>query len=155
MYCTSHTEDYVKEMYFKLGVLNPEQLDFLNIGNKLGIKVFYWKEHSQAVFLRDYAYIFLNQYLNNQQKWQDFCHELGHVLLHSGNQKQMTKSFIEYQESKANQFMYHACVPSFMLDQLSIDLTRESINLVQQLFNVEYNFALQRLTQYINNRILC
>ncbi|RTQ87964.1 ImmA/IrrE family metallo-endopeptidase [Lysinibacillus telephonicus] len=46
---------------------------------------------------------------------QEFYHELGHVVLHIGNQRQMTDSFRRYKESKANHFMYHACVPTFMI----------------------------------------
>ncbi|WP_225230199.1 hypothetical protein [Ureibacillus galli] len=63
----------------------------------------------------------------------------------------MTKSFREYQEAKANNFMYH--VPTFMLEQLEItDYTNESIKLIQSLFNVEKAFALHRLTQYLNKK---
>lgn len=45
--------------------------------------------------------------------------------------------------------MYHACVPSFMLDFLEIkDLTTSTLHKIQGLFNVEYDFAQQRLKQY-------
>lgn len=30
----------------------------------------------------------------------------------------MSPLFREYQENKANNFMYHACVPTFMLDEI-------------------------------------
>ncbi|MCS1383525.1 hypothetical protein NXZ75_15050, partial [Lysinibacillus sphaericus] len=60
--------------------------------------------------------------------------------------------FREYQEYKANNFMYHACVPSFMLDELEpSDLTVEN---VQRLFNVEYDFAFKRLEQYRSKKLL-
>lgn len=75
-------EDFVKEMYQRISILKPLQLNFRFIAAKLGIKVFYWKEQSQALFLKDYPYIFINEQLNEQQQWQDFGHELGHVLLH-------------------------------------------------------------------------
>lgn len=155
MYSTSHTEDFVKELYTKIGILEPQQLQFQFIASRLGINVFYWPEPSQALFLKDYAYIFLNENVTDQKKWQEFCHELGHVLLHAGNQCQISPSFREYQESKANHFMYHACVPFFMLDELQInDYTNESVLLVQQQFNVEKEFAVHRLTQYLNKRLL-
>jgi len=148
MYYMSHTEDYVKEMFIKIGIFTPQQLNFLHISNKLGIKIFYWNEPSQAVFIKDYSYIFLNQYLSDQQKWQDFCHELGHVLLHVGNQKRMTKSFRDYQEAKANHFMYHTCVPSFMLSDLKSDYL--STYHISKKFNVTEDFARIRLEQYMN-----
>ncbi|RNC98295.1 ImmA/IrrE family metallo-endopeptidase [Lysinibacillus halotolerans] len=149
----SHIEDFVKEFYTRMDINDPLQLNFKKVSSKLGIRVFYWNESSQALFLNNYSYIFLNNQLTEQAMWQDFCHELAHVLLHVGNQRQMPKSFREYQEAKANNFMYHACVPTFMLEQLEItDYTNESIKLIQTLFNVEKAFALHRLTQYLNKK---
>lgn len=135
-------------------ILEPHQLDYQHISAELGIKLFHWYEHSQALFLKDRPYIFLNVHQSNQQKWQDFCHELGHVLLHAGNQRRLSTAFVNYQEAKSNLFMYHACVPSFMLDQLDInDYTSETINLITELFCVEGPFAAKRLEQYINHKL--
>ena len=149
---TTYTEIFIKELYNRLGILTPQNLDFQTIATQLCIQVFYWKDSSQALFLKNHAYIFLNEVLTKQQQWQDFCHELGHVLLHTGNQPRMYPLFREYQEYKANNFMYHACVPSFMLDELEhSDLTVEN---VQRLFNVEYDFAFKRLEQYRRKKLL-
>ncbi|MEQ6048477.1 ImmA/IrrE family metallo-endopeptidase [Lysinibacillus capsici] len=79
--------------------------------------------------MKEHTYIFLNNQLTICQSWQDFGHELGHVLLHMGNQQRMYPLFREYQEYKANNFMYHACVPSFMLDELEpTELTSRMYN---------------------------
>lgn len=153
LYSTSYTEDFIREFYTKIDVLKPQQLQFQVIASKLGVNVFYWPESSQALFMRQIPYIFINKHLSQQQQWQNFCHELAHVLLHTGNQRQMTSSFREYQEARANLFMYHACVPTFMLQQLNIDdYSAETVLLIQKLFNVEKEFALYRLTQYINKK---
>ena len=59
----------------------------------------------------------------------------------------------KYQEYKANSFMYHACIPTFMLNELSInDYSSSTVLKVSKLFQVEYDFALKRLTQYIQNK---
>ena len=156
MYTMSHTEDLIKEMYLRIGIFNPHQLNYHKIAKKLGVKVFYWEDTSQALFLKDLACIFLNKNLTQQQMWQEFCHELAHVLFHWGNQRRMSESFRKYQEAKANQFMYHACVPSFMLNDLNLnDITYESVQLVSKLFNVEYTFARKKLTQYVNKNVYC
>lgn len=152
MNCTTHTEDFIKELYTRLGILTYQQLDFLKIARNLEIQLFYWKDSSQALFMKDHPYIFLNEQLTNQQMWQDFCHELAHVLLHSGHQGRMSPLFREYQEYKANNFMYHACVPSFMLDEL--EPTELTVENVQRLFNVEYDFAFKRLEQYRSKKLL-
>lgn len=149
---TTHTENFIKDLFNKMDITKPNHLNISNISIKLRIQIFYWKDVSQALFLKEKAYIFLNNQLTPPQQWQDFCHELGHVLLHTGNQQRMYPLFREYQEYKANNFMYHACVPSFMLDELEpSELTVEN---VQRLFNVEYDFAFKRLEQYRSKKLL-
>lgn len=149
----SHLEEFIQKFYSNMGIFTPQQLHFQEVASKLGINVYYWPNTSQALFMKNIAYIFLNEHLNERQKWQDFNHELAHVLLHAGNQNNITESFRKYQEHKANHFMYHACVPTFMLDTLNIkDYTYNTILMVQNLFNVEYVFATKRLEQYINNK---
>lgn len=155
---TTYTEDFIKKMYYQIGITKPHQLQISRIANALGIKVFYWKRTSQALFEGHYVYIFLDERLSESELWQDFCHELSHILQHNGHQGyrgKMPMLWVEYQEYKANNFMYHACMPSFMLDMLNItDYTFPTILVLQRLFNVEYDFALKRTMQYLNNRKL-
>ncbi|XRD23498.1 ImmA/IrrE family metallo-endopeptidase [Lysinibacillus fusiformis] len=61
-------------------------------------------DSSQALFIDGRHYIFLNENQSPQQQWQDFCHELSHVLLHTGDQFHMYPLFREYQEFKVQQF---------------------------------------------------
>lgn len=151
----SHLEDYIKDFYTKIGITTPTLLDFRVIAARIGIKVFYWPDNSQALFAKEKPFIFLNASLNKQQQWPEFGHELSHVLLHTGDQFFMSPLFREYQEFKANNFMYHFCMPTFMLDELEIyDCTTQTVMQLQGLFNVEYEFALKRLTQYLNNKIM-
>lgn len=151
MICTTHTEDFIKELYNKIGITKPSLLKSQKIATPLNIQVFYWNRTSQALFDGSQVFIFLNDQLPEPQLWQDFCHELGHVLLHTGHQDRMKKTWIEYLENKANNFMYHACVPSFMLDKMDPDTL--TVQDVQQLFNVEYEFAMKRLTQYLSRKM--
>lgn len=149
----TYTESYVATLYERIGIDTPQQLDFQLIASRLGIKVFYWPEQSQALFFKDAGYIMLNNALSPQQQWQDFTHELGHILLHTGSQTRLPKSFVEYQEFKAKQFMLHASVPTFMLENLALsDATQPNILLVQQLFNVEEEIATKRLNSYLERK---
>lgn len=152
---TTYTEDYIESLYTKIGILLPHQLDVNEIAGKLGILIYFWDNPSQVLFLSGRAYIFLNQDLSPKQVWQDFCHELCHVLLHSGSQEKMPYSWIEYQEWKANNFMVQACVPTFMLNNITLPGTEDkAIQLIQELFNVEWDFAYKRLEQYKNNKFM-
>lgn len=149
----THLEDYVQQFYTRLDITDPTLLHFEVVAFRMGLKVYYWSDSSQALFANQKPYIFLDESLTQQQQWQDFCHELAHVLLHTGDQFYMYPLFREYQEYKANNFMYHACMPTFMLDEMQLyDYLPQTVVKLQELFNVEYDFALKRLTQYLNKR---
>ncbi|MFB8734155.1 ImmA/IrrE family metallo-endopeptidase [Bacillus sp. SL00103] len=49
----------------------------------------------------------LNRSLSPEEQWQDFAHELCHVLKAYRQSFQMNKLFRELQEFQAKQFMYH------------------------------------------------
>ncbi|MEK4760808.1 ImmA/IrrE family metallo-endopeptidase [Viridibacillus sp. FSL E2-0187] len=148
-YCYSHLEDFVKSFYSRLHIYQPTDLNMFQIAKELRIKVFFWPNGSQALFFEQTGYIFLNNELSPQQQWQDFTHELCHVLLHSGDQMHLHPLFVEYQEHKAKNFAMHAAIPTFMLDELyRIHKYRLSVWMIQEMFNVEENFAKKRLIQY-------
>ena len=152
---TTYTEDFIESLYTKIGISLPHQLDINEIASKLGILVYFWDNPSQVLFLGGRAYIFLDQDLTSNQMWQDFCHELCHVLFHSGSQEKMPYSWIEYQEWKANNFMGQACVPTFMLNKITLPESEDkAIQLIQELFNVEWAFAYKRLKKYNNNKFM-
>ena len=92
---TTHTEDFVKELYLKIDITKPYQLNYKTIANALGIRVFPapYDGPSQALFVKNTPFIFLNRKLTPPQMWQDFCHELNHVLQHSGNQNYLLNTW--------------------------------------------------------------
>lgn len=146
----NHLEDYIKTIYTQLKIDAPELLELKTIAKKLDIKLFYWEDKSQAILYDDMSVIFIDSRISPEKQWQEFNHELCHVLIHAGDQLIMPPLFREYQEFKANNFMYHACVPTFMLDKLEIhDCSAITINRIQELFNVEYDFANTRIENYI------
>lgn len=149
----THTEDYIKKLYLELGITKPLDLKINVLAAHFDITVFYWPEDSRALFAKKKAFILINEHLSMIQKRQDFFHEFSHVLTHAGSQRTLPKAFVDYQEYKANHFMYHAAVPSFMLDELEInDATEFTITLIQHQFNVDYDFACKRLTNYLNRK---
>lgn len=150
----THLEDYIQHFYNQLGIYSPTQLTEEEIAQKLDIAIYYWTESSQALFIKDHSFIFLNHMLLPNFKWQEFCHELGHVLLHTGDQMQLPYSFVEYQEYKANNFALHAAAPTFMIDQLDLPNTyQEAVRLLQDTFHISLTFACKRLDHYINNHV--
>lgn len=153
MYYT-HLEDYIKNLYLSLSIHSPSQLDMKYIAKKLNIRLRFFDEESESNFYGGIPRIFLNEHLSIQEQWQDFAHELCHILLHSGNQRFIPYDFLLYQEIKANNFMYHFCVPTFMLEKIDLPKHKnESIKLVSELFNVTPPFAGKRLEMYENKVI--
>ncbi len=149
MYQTSYLEEHIEDLYKYLAIYKPEQLDKYEIGNKLNIGIYLVSGESEAFCSNERNYIFLNRDLNHQERWQDFGHELCHVRRHSGHQGKVSPMFRELQEWQADNFMYHFCVPTFMLQNLKLPPEiRQAIPIVADTFNVELEFAEERLHRY-------
>ncbi len=141
----NHLEDYIHQLYLNIDITSPEQLNINHIATKLKIFVFLGAHKSMCY--RNMIYI--DSRLSKEEQWQQFAHELCHVLWHSGNQLGIYPPFREYQEWKANSFASHFCVPTFMLEQLNLPAEyNQALFLIQTIFNVEENFAKKRLNQH-------
>lgn len=136
----THIEDYINELYKILSISTPEQIEIENIASELGICLSYGG--TSFTYKNDIVI----QRSTNQREWQTFGHEVCHYLRHCGYQLNMNKLFIDLQEYQANNFAYHFCIPTFMLDKLY----NYNANDIALLFNVEFEFALRRLEMYQN-----
>ena len=136
----THLEDFIRNLYLKIGISKPSEIDINVIAQTLGINLYYGNT----------TFIFGNNIVikrsNKQQEWIDFAHELCHYLRHTGFQVAMHPMFIDLQEWQANHFAYHFCVPTFMLE----DLEEVTVYEIMNLFNVCYDFASKRIEMYQN-----
>ncbi|MFJ7933668.1 ImmA/IrrE family metallo-endopeptidase [Sporosarcina sp. NPDC096371] len=145
----SHLEDYVKNLYTSIGINNPEQLNKNSIAVRLGITLYAFNGTSEGVYSNGRQYIFLNRNLTRRGQWQEFGHELCHILRHAGNQKKMPRTFIDYQEWQAENFALHFCIPTFML--MHLELPKDfylAARMVRETFHVTYEFAEKRLDMW-------
>ncbi|MEK4030864.1 ImmA/IrrE family metallo-endopeptidase [Pseudobacillus sp. FSL P4-0506] len=146
-------EDYIKELYTTIGIYTPEQLDLQGIAKEMNIRVIYWDEPSQALRSRGRLYIALNKYLNLPQQWQDFSHELCHILRHVGDQSFLPPAFKYLQEWQATNFALNFCVPTFMLEKMTFPWRKqEVIAVIADTFNVELDFAAFRLEKWLRKK---
>lgn len=143
------TEFFIKRLYEAIYINDPYQLCIDKICNRLQLEINYWKFTSAIVELKGKYKVFINENLNLQQQWQDFGHEMKHYFFDGGSQLYLTDQFLGYQETKADYFAYHFCVPTFML----MNIKGVTVNDVMNLFNVEFDFALRRLEMYKNKMI--
>ncbi|MCY9350690.1 ImmA/IrrE family metallo-endopeptidase [Bacillus licheniformis] len=146
----SMLEEEVKKIYMKLNIARPEQIDMERIAAAFRIYLHFEEAESGMFHVNGSYSIVLNNKLTPEQQWEDFAHELCHVLKHCGNQFVMNKMFRQLQEFQANSFMYHFCVPTFMLSKMKLpQLKRDAVQLISDMFNVTPPFAEKRLEMYL------
>ncbi|YCI92527.1 ImmA/IrrE family metallo-endopeptidase [Bacillus sp. PK6-026] len=142
----SHLEEYVKNMYQKFGFFEPHHIDMNRIAAHFNIWIHYENVNSMMIKHDGMYSIILNSSLSKEKQWEDFAHELCHVLKHAGNQLYMNQMFRELQEFQANQFMYHFCVPTFMLLKMDFPQLRcQAAKMIADLFKVTESFAVKRI----------
>lgn len=150
-YHTTLLEETIKDIYCDLNIYHPCQLDILEIADLLNIKV-----HFINLSSRSYkSEIIIDSRLSPEEQWEDFAHELCHVLFQYGNQiLNINSLFLEYQEWKANNFALHFCVPTFMLQQSllnhKIESIPEAIPYIKNRYNVTDEIALKKLIHFRN-----
>lgn len=137
-----------------MGIQRPDQVDIDDVAFKLDIWIHEWKFKSRARSFKGMHSILLDSRISDQEKWQDFGHELCHILNHEGNQIHMPPAFLEFQEVKANNFAMHFCVPTFMILDAGLPCTwNEATLFVMETFNVTESFARKRLLHF-NNQVI-
>ncbi|MGG3798025.1 ImmA/IrrE family metallo-endopeptidase [Metabacillus fastidiosus] len=152
-YQLTQLEENIKNLYINLGIELPYEIDIYHISNELDIWI-YFHPHKSEIFKRNGLFsMFLDEELSVQEQWQDFGHELGHIIRHTGNQHKLAIPFRALQENQANNFMYHFCVPTFMLLNYEINNfmnINDGISFISKAFNVTEEFAKRRLVQFKN-----
>jgi len=150
MYQYSYLEEYIIDLYKKIGISRPKQLKLEYVAKRLDIIVYTFGWPSEAVYANGRQYIYLNRNLTPEQKWQEFAHELGHILRHAGHQRKLHPLFVELQEWQADNFALHFCIPTFMLQRIRLPPDRQAaIYFISETFNVEMEFAEKRLDRYL------
>lgn len=150
-YHTNQTEDYIMKLYQSMSIINPQDIDMVAISTKLNIWLHFAPFGSRAIYRNGLPSIIIDNRKSLHRQWEDFGHELCHILFHVGNQLHIPKMFLDYQEAKAKNFMLHFCIPTFMLRKLDFPDTRlETIHLIAENFNVSFQIANERLLHYEN-----
>lgn len=142
----NNTERYVYHFYNDVGINIHDQLSMEHLAQTFDINIVLWEFTSELTFYKGKYKIFINDTLKRQEQWQDFGHEMAHFCWHSGSQKHLMQTYLDYQESKADYFALHFCIPTFMLRKMK----GVTVYDVMDLFNVEFDFAIRRLEMYKN-----
>lgn len=153
-YVLTEMEKKIERMYKDKNILSPTDLDIQNVANLFNVKVDFSEGPQRAVWDEEFSVIFLNPNHPVEKQKEVFFHELGHPILHCGDQTKIRNShFRELQEAQANQFQLYAAIPFFMLKDLELPpYEYEIINTIKTVFKVPESLATKRLEQ-IKRRI--
>lgn len=144
----NHLEEYVCRFLHLIDVYSPHQLNLENVHTRLGLQLFYIPHNSMAI---DGA-VFLDNRKTESEQWEDFAHEICHVIFHAGDQAVLPLPMREYQEWKAENFAQHLCIPTFMLERLNLPAyEKDAVWMIMETFGVTRIFAEKRLRQYVSN----
>lgn len=153
-YQTTPLEHWVEALYLQHGITEPAQLSMTNLAAKLDIWVYAMDMNSMAVENNEQFSINVDRRLSAKEQWEDFLHELCHVLRHSGNQMIMPDRYVGWQEQDASAFQLYAAIPISMLKKLPLpEQKNEMIALLSEEFQVTHRLAAARIEQ-IQRRVL-
>lgn len=148
-YYPTTLESYIEMLYQHIAINEPYELDIMTISERLKIPTYFYPTGSQAIYFLGGYKINIDPSLSDAEQWQDFGHELCHVLQQYGSQLNMPDEFIYYQENKADNFALYFCVPTFMLEKLELPNYRSgAIEFISDTFNVTIEFAKKRLEKH-------
>ncbi|WP_064467873.1 ImmA/IrrE family metallo-endopeptidase [Lederbergia galactosidilytica] len=146
-------EEDIMNLFLGLNIHKPNEIDIWRIAEELDVWIHHYSEESKTTKFNGSYYILLNDELSPQEEFQDFAHELGHIIRHVGNQHKLRVAFRELQEHQANNFMYQFCVPTYMLQNYEIINyynIEDGVPIIAKDFNVTEEFARKRLIQLRN-----
>lgn len=154
-YHTTQLEQYVEDLYIRIGITEPQQLTIDELSQRLNIWVYYENIRSRAIdSATGMCSMFIDNRLLPQLQWLEFLHELCHLLRHAGNQTIMPSSFLEAQEEEADRFAMYASVPFSILSRLPVpDRRSEAIAYIADEFRIPPDIAEKRLEQ-IQRKVL-
>ena len=152
-YRTTALEDYIKILYEKLGIFHPNERNIYDIAQQLKFSIHHTHFESQYVS-HPFKLINLCTDQNHFERFEDFGHELFHALLDVGSNFMMPQGLRELREFKANNFMYHFCIPTFMLRKLELP-SINTAGFIAETFGVTLLFAKVRLEHYQRRLFQC
>jgi Zn-dependent peptidase ImmA (M78 family) len=150
-YVKTNLEEWIEDQYREMSLYFPRDITFEVIANYFNIHFAFGRGPSFNTVVDNFAAISVDCRESEIEQKQQFFHELCHALLHPGLQTEMSQSFKSLQESKADNFSYHCCIPTFMLLRYEIANfldVEAGVPFIEREFGVTEEFARERLRQF-------
>ncbi|KZN99394.1 ImmA/IrrE family metallo-endopeptidase [Pseudobacillus badius] len=149
-YHTTPLEDWVTQLYIKLEIFHPSQIDEEFIAKKLRIFLHRKPRPSFFEIVGNYLGITIDCRATQEKQREMFFHELCHILRHCGQQSIMPKAFRDLQEWDAQNFVKYAAIPHHLFKY--IDFNQHDLEQhMAELFGVSTELCKTRIEQ-IKNR---
>ncbi|UKS27165.1 ImmA/IrrE family metallo-endopeptidase [Paenibacillus sp. HWE-109] len=145
-------EELISRHYQQGNIHYPSDLDIEMIADLFQIDIAYREDKSFVHCIDDDYFIVIDARLRPEQRREVFFHELGHFLLHYGDQGRMPELFKELQEMQAMHFQYYAAMPYYMLADYRYINPSLLVKTISEEFQLPPKFIERRLEQ-IKRRI--
>lgn len=141
-------EQWTEQLWNQAGIRSVAQLNIEEVADRLNVWIHYMNDTSRALEYLGMRSILIDNRLDRKRQWEEFLHELCHVLRHAGNQTLMPKAFCEGQEAEANRFVLYAAMPLSMLSGMKLpNRMDEAAVWLAERFGVTPLLASRRLEQ--------
>ncbi|MDG0809724.1 ImmA/IrrE family metallo-endopeptidase [Cohnella rhizosphaerae] len=142
-------EQWIEALWHRAGILRPDQLTIEEVSDRLDVWVHYMNASSKALEWMGIRSVLIDLRLTAERQWEDYLHELCHILRHAGNQTVMPRAFLEHQEAEAKRFVLYASMPFSMIKDIKLPAIRgEAVQLLASRFGVTCELADVRLDQF-------
>lgn len=151
-YPTTPLEDWVTTFYKRIGIQKPSDLQIDIIAEHCDVILIIDEAESSYIITELFQIITVDSRLSPEKQKETFFHELCHILRHEGMQGKMPHMFREWQEWDAVNSTKYAAIPSHMLQYIRLDLNRDIVTDMVEVFRVTPELCAERLKQ-IQNRL--
>lgn len=145
----TYLEEKAYQLLHQLDINTPDQINVEFIATSNDIEIMYCSSKSRTInhpVRPGWYQIIINEELGEQEQREKVAHELGHILIHAGNQFLMSSEFIQMQEQQTQRFAGYLLVPFFMINELP-DYPDQAIYYIANRFNVTHQLAKQKYQQ--------
>jgi len=148
-YQTTALEDWVTNLYLKLNIHTPQEINEDYIAREQRIFLHRKKLSPFYQIVGRYRGITIDIREPKSNQREMFFHELCHILRHSGNQGMMNKAFRELQEWDTRHFTKYAAIPHHMISYIPL-YDENVIEHMVNIFKVTPELCEERLIQIRN-----
>jgi len=155
LYKPSEIEQWIEKQYRDAGIFYASDLEVDRIAEHFYTEVHYVAHPKSFIDYPDdfYPIIAISAYGGPQKRREDFFHELGHLIQHSGDQRRLPKLLSDLFEREANQFLMFSAMPVYMLEEFKWVRPSVYLKVLTEEFGVSEQLVKRRIEQ-IRSRIL-